>query len=421
MKIFLGFTEIAGYYTNLQKGFDELGVESLFVNLTEHPFQYGNWNTTNLLVNLTRRLIKMRASIPQSNWILQALLQRLQTISQVLLLCWALMKYDVFIFGFLSSFLFFYDLPILKLFGKRIIYVFHGSDSRLPYIDGFINRNLGIVEIVELTRKRKKQIQKIERYADFIVNTPLSSHLHEKPVLFFQMFGVPFKGDNIDSAKAETSPKIRILHSPSDPEGKGTPRIRQAIQNLQTTGYMIEFIEIVGKPNTVVLHELARCDLIIDQLYSDVPMAGFAAEAAFFGKPAIVGGYAQAEIQRIFPPDMLPPTHYCHPDDIEQAIEKLIVDEQYRVELGQRAKQFVESHWTIQHVAECYLRVIEGNICDWWLYDPRDIRYLWGAGLPKQRAKQLVRAVIEQGGTQALQLSDKPELERLLLEFSTSV
>ena len=53
-------------------------------------------------------------------------------------------------------------------------------------------------------------------------------------------------------------------------------------------GLPLEYVEIVGQPNDIVLAEIARSAFVIDQLYSDTPMAGFAAEAARLGKPAIV-------------------------------------------------------------------------------------------------------------------------------------
>ena len=46
-----------------------------------------------------------------------------------------------------------------------------------------------------------------------------------------------------------------------------------------------------------ILAELARCDFVIDQLYSDYPLPGLATEAAWFGKPTVVGGYAQYAIR----------------------------------------------------------------------------------------------------------------------------
>src|SRR5206468_9989151 len=152
----------------------------------------------------------------------------------------------------------------------------------------------------------------------------------------------------------------------------------------------------------------------------DVSMAGFAAEAAMFGKPAIVGTYAKEDLERPFHHTQMgmPPVHLCHPEGIEMAIEKLIVDKEYRLELGGNAREFVQDNWTAKKVAERYLRLIEGSIPQDWVCDPQDIRYMHGACLPEERVKRLLRAVVEEGGKAALQLSDKPELERLLLQFA---
>ena len=98
---------------------------------------------------------------------------------------------------------------------------------------------------------------------------------------------------------------IRILHSPSSPEVKGTYLIRQAINALKAKGYPIDYVEIMGKPNTVVIAELEKCDFIVDQLYSDTPMSGFATEAAFFGKTAVVGGYGWQEVEKLFSPNQM--------------------------------------------------------------------------------------------------------------------
>jgi len=48
-------------------------------------------------------------------------------------------------------------------------------------------------------------------------------------------------------------------------------------------------------PNHAVLEELGKCDFVIDQAFADYGMAGFATEAAWFGKTAVVGGY-QSEL-----------------------------------------------------------------------------------------------------------------------------
>lgn len=423
-KIFIGLTEIAGCYNNLRKGFEELSVECDFITLNEHRFKYGQQQKSNFLIKLAKYAAKKQSATPKSNLLLKVWWKSLHHLLRMILFIWALLKYDVFIFGYQSSFLFFYDLPILKLLQKKIIYRFNGSDSRPPYIDGFIGRNadLTIENLIKRTWKQKNVLKKIEHYADVIISYPLYSHLHERPFVSSAFIGIPYELNNKFPLNEKVSNKnnIRILHSPSYPEAKGTPRIRQAIKSLQARGYPIAFIEITGKPNVTVLNELAHCDFIIDQLYSDTPMAAFATEAAFLGKPAIVGGYCQEEIRGIYPADNIPPVHFCHPDEIEEAIEKLILDEEYRMKLGRMAKQFVEIHRSPKTVAKRFLQLIEGDIPKDWLFNPKDIRYLYGGGLSESRVKKLIGEVIEAGGKDALQLSDKRELERMFVEFAYS-
>ena len=78
----------------------------------------------------------------------------------------------------------------------------------------------------------------------------------------------------------KTKKKFRILHAPSNPNFKGTEEIRDTIKCLKNENIDFEYIEITNASNEKVLAELNACDLVIDQLYSDTPMATLAAEAA---------------------------------------------------------------------------------------------------------------------------------------------
>ena len=88
------------------------------------------------------------------------------------------------------------------------------------------------------------------------------------------------------------------------------------------------------------------------------------------------------------------------------------------MELRRKVKEFVEINYTPKKVAKRYLQLIKGNIPEDWLYDPKRIHYLHGCGLSEYRSKELIRSVIEKGGKKALQLSDKPDLERMFVEFA---
>ncbi len=430
MKIFIGMKEIAGHYFNLKKGFDKIGIESRFYNLYEHPFKYDPTDEKNILVTLIRYFQIKRVSIDKKNSRVKYLLLGCLFLLRVALFLFAILKYDVFILGFNSSFFLFYDLPILKFLKKKVIYRFHGIDCRPPYLSGGMvatKENFNVDECILNTRKKKKFLKKVEKYSDIVISNPLLSHLLERPFINATYIGIPIEIDDRFIAKQEEAPgaieknnQVYILHAPSDPVVKGTSLIRQEISRLKKMGYPIEYVELKGQPNEVVLKELNKCDFIIDQLYSDTPMAGFNAEAALFSKPAVVGGYAHKEFIKIYPTDKIPPSNYCRPEIINKAIKQLIEDVAYRSELGLKAKKFLENNWTPQQVAKRYVQIIEDKIPAEWWYDPIDIDYIFGAGLKHTRIKEVVRSLVENGGKEVLLLSDKPELERKLMEFAFS-
>lgn len=422
MRIFMGLNEIAGYFSNLKKGFNELGIDCTFVSLEEHPFQYGCDEEPTVLV---KYLKKIRSTKKARNIFMQKFKSVLLLINSFLFLCWTMSKYDVFVFGFNSTFYKYYDLPILKLFNKKIIFIFFGSDSRPPYISGkYFSSNKSIDECIINTRQKKEIIKKIEKYADVIINSPPQAFFHERPFILGAMIGFPFEsskvleGTLLKPEKKISNECVRILHAPSNPVVKGTEKIRRIIERLKDRGYEIDFIEIIGRPHHEVILEIMRCDFVITQMYSDAPMPGFATEASYFGKPALLGGYYAAMVDEDIPKKNIPPSVFCHPDKVEETVEKLIVDKEYRLEMGKKARNFIRQHRLPKKVAEHYLKLITGEIPDEWYYNPQRIRYLHGSGISEDNVKKVIRDVINKGGVEALQISDKPELEKLLMEFA---
>lgn len=342
------------------------------------------------------------------------------------LFLWVLLHFDVFILGYNSTFLWYLDLPLFRFFRKRVIYIFFGSEGRPPYIDGALCKTADIQNpkrCIQITRMQKRKIQWIEHFADVIIHHPAAAHLQERRFIKGLNIGIPFTLPMVVKSVPDLQKtNVRILHSPSNLDAKGTEAIRQAIQSLRTKGYSIEYVEITGKPHEVVLDELQMSDIVVDQLYSDTPMAMFATEAAWYGKPSVVGGYYANNIRDDYAADVIPPSLYCHPADIVNSLELVVADSDYRAELGRRAQDFVKKQWNPVQVAERYLRLIGGDIPNEWYADPHMITYLLGAGMPEEQISDLVHAVIDTGGLKALCLSDKPNLERRFasIAFATS-
>ncbi len=426
-RIFIGLREIAGYFHHLKKGFDALGIESVFVNLSGHPYQYGK-DDNPPMINMINRVAQKIGTRFYGNWIMRVIwVVFLQNIISLFLLPWAILRHDVFIFTSNSTFFFFIDLPFLKLFRKKIIYVFLGSEARPAYLNGYVINNDKLISIligIFVTRIQKIMISIIEKFADHIINIPPQAHFHTLPFVSSLCIGIPheiatsttssdYKSNNNSGEKI-----IRILHAPSKPEPKGTDVIRKGVQSLKNKGILIDYVEIMGKPNAEVLQELQKCDFIVDEIYSDTPMAVFATEAAFAGKPAVVGSYYVNQIKDDLPAGNLPPSMFCHPDLLEASMEKLIVDNKFREELGKKAREFVTTNWSAIKVAQHYLRLIESNFPKEWLYDPRKIQYLHGCGLSEDKAKKIIAAFLKTGGKKSLCLSDKQELEEMFIRFA---
>jgi hypothetical protein len=413
-RIFIGICEIADYYRQLRAGFEQLGYDAVFVNLFPHPFHETPKDmprTAKLAAAAARRHAQSDGPV-KPLWRFVALLLRLPVF------LWAVTTRDLFIFGFGLSFFGHLELPLLRLLRKRIVFIFHGSDSRPAYLNGVEAPTAGcetVDKVIELTRRKKRRVRTVDRWADVVVDNPLSAHLHERPCVSFQAIGVPRA--TLPATDRAAQRPIRAFHSPSNPGPKGSQEIRDAVDRLRSRGFSLELIELRGVPHERVIEALADVDFAIDQVYSDVAMAGFASEAAAAGVPVVVGGYGRDAIDDALRGRPFPPVLFCRPDDLESSLERLTTDRELRRELGTAARRFVETEWSPPAVAKRLLEAIEGRRPD-WVFDPRHITYLHGTGLSEARARSLVRSTIERGGVSALCVRDKPTLEAQLVKFA---
>lgn len=423
-RIFLGPIEIAGYYTALETGLRDLGLDAWAIDLEPHPFRYRSQQRDEpAIVRVVYRVRDRRPGVAVPSP-LRTLWKLAWVASRVLLLLWAAVRFDVFVFSAGVTVLRGRELPLLRLLGKRLIFVFHGSDARPAYIDGQLmsaDRGVTIQECIAWARRRKERIRHIERYADVVVAQPAFSHFFERPVVNWFAIGVPWR-DRPDAAPGEGNRdqrgRVRILHSPSDIAIKGSDRIREAVAHLTAEGLPLDLVELRGVSNDVVLEELGNADFVIDQLYSDAPMVGFATEAAVASKPAIVGSYAWEANRLAFGDVPFPPVEECEPDEILNAVRRLAMDAAHREALGREACAFVHEHWSRSVIAQRMLRLMEGPPPPEWMFNPRRLRYVEGCGLTREQVRDIVGALIREGGTAALCLPDKPDLEAAFVAFA---
>jgi glycosyltransferase involved in cell wall biosynthesis len=410
-RILVGLGETAGYCALLAEGLRVAGVEATHLNLGPDPMRYTD-EPAPRLVRVVRWLAARRRGGPgpRAAW---ALIHR---IALVWLFLDAVRRHDAFILRAGDSFFALRDLPLLRRLGKRVIVVFFGSDSRPSYLNGAeIAAGQDGARAAEITAAKRRMVERTERHATHVVVHPMSAQLHRRRAVAFLAMGIPRRVPPDPGPPPPATGAVRFLHAPSRPHDKGTDRVRAAIDEVRAAGLPVELRIVSGRPNAEVLEAIRESDVVIDQLYSDTPMAALAAEAAALGRPAIVGGYGWPSLNSTGADDHLPPTHRCHPDELADAIRTLAADETYRLDLGRRARRFLEERWAPVRVADRYLALLRDEVpADWW-FEPAAIEYVLGAGASEDTIRDAVRRVLEVGGPAGLSLADKPHLvERLL-------
>ena len=411
MRILVGLGETAGYCARLADGLREAGATADHVNLGADPMRYSD-APPRPLVRVLRWLGHRRRSGPGPRMAWTAL----HRLGMAWLFLDALRRYDAFVFRAGDSFFALRDLPLLRRLGKPVIVIFFGTDSRPSYLNGAeIAAGQDGAQASAATAAKRRMVERIERHATHVVCHPMSAQLHRRTAVAFLEMGIPRRPARGNVPPAAVASPVRFLHAPSRPDDKGTALIQRSVDGIRAEGIDIELRIVTGRPNAEVLAAIEACDAVIDQLYSDTPMATLAAEAATLARPAIVGGYGWDALRAVTREANLPPTHLCHPDDLGNAIRRLATDDAYRRELGERARAFVEQRWAPEWVARRYLALLSGEApADWW-FEPAAIDHVHGAGASEEAVRQSVRRVLAAAGVAGLHLEDKPHLvERLL-------
>lgn len=414
-RVFLGYTEIAGYYAGIQHALSVGGIEVHRLDLWRHPFRY----KTNPQTHIALRLIDILtakiedATSPTAKRAFQLLRRPLV----LFVLLWVMFRCDAIVVGagqtLLRKAL---DLRCFRLAGVRVIGVFHGSDSRPPYCDGpSIPEQLdasGLRWLRLETARRQASVRYTERFANDIITLPETSHFLRKPFIHYLDVGVPVRPLPWTDQPPE-GPVVRILHCPSRPLTKGTAEIRQACKRLNVVGIPVELVEVIGQPNGVVCKALANCDLVVDQIWADTPLATFATESAWAGRPVIVGGYAAGRTSKY---RRLSPACWVLPEDVESAIGRLVCDRRARQQYAAAQRRFVESNFSAEIIARKLLDVILGG-------GPQRIQpdacYVLGCGLSEARTREIVGLLVGKYGPRVLRLEDKPNWKNAYLAMAS--
>jgi hypothetical protein len=183
MRFFFGFLNIGNYFTALKQGL-ELTKSHAEIFIEEDKF-----NTT-VKKNFFSKLLILLTNYNIKNKFIKSPLLFCKLLTKLILLIYSLFKFEVYVFTGFNSFFYFWELPILKFFKKKIVIIFFGSDARHPFLSNLDN-NFNINKKLCELKNIKSKIYRIEKYADIIINHTATSHLFKKKFIPFLYIGLP--------------------------------------------------------------------------------------------------------------------------------------------------------------------------------------------------------------------------------------
>ena len=189
LRVFVGPVEISGIAGALVGGLRALQVDAEAVFGFDHPFNYGD-RASSWLVSVWQRIGVARSATTRDNLIRKILLVAAHKFWGFIVLFKAISRFDAFIFIFGQTITdTAFELWLLKRLGKKIIFVYVGSDSRPPYMDGSLFPG-GVCDYLpspailhSKVKRCKRKLRLHERYANYLVNSPATAHFHERPYI----------------------------------------------------------------------------------------------------------------------------------------------------------------------------------------------------------------------------------------------
>jgi len=417
MRVFLGCSDIASFLPRLASALghsDETSSCYLFTT-SIHPYCVNPNRSDDPSYSIVcKPLVSLLLSIqsrPLLRYLAAPVIALCWLLLRLLITFWAMIKIDAFLFVSGKSLLpFGLDARLFRVMGKRVVHIYLGTSSRPRFMGVRRDKSFETKDakhwLGKLKRRISRQARRLRHHgkcADIVIDNPLCGQYHDRP--FVSWFHVGFssesRSDNTYKQNRPLSASVRIVHSPSVPAIKGSVEISEAIGTLKKEGYKIDFIQLTGVPRARVLEEIDRCDLVIDQLYSDTPLASFACEAAERSRMAVVGGYGWKELEQWMPPG-LPVQGLCHPTELKDKLRSLLDDRESISIIGRQAHEFITGYWSSREVARRMLAIFRGDIPEDWYCHPSTIQYFLGQGADKEHRLKIIRSLVDEYGMSVL-------------------
>ena len=257
--------------------------------------------------------------------------------------------------GRFIDFLDFLDLAYLKHKAKKIVFQFWGCDIRAPefdrqYPDSACNVCPPEIQTVHCNRALKQKMNRLTRkYAHARIssgdlNVCFQDLRWVENIIDTDRWQPRPHADIPPALHAGRNGTIKIYHSFSKSDirndVKGTHYVFEAVEALKLEGHRVELMFFNYLPHDEIGYYQMQADIVVDQLKCG-HYGNTAVECLSMGKPVIC--YLRPDVEAMMPAGH--PIINANRRNLVDRLRHLVIDKQYRLEMGRRSRAFaVRNH-----------------------------------------------------------------------------
>lgn len=246
----------------------------------------------------------------------------------------------------------FTDLPEIKSRNKKMVMHHWGNDVRFhdrakihnPYVytgDSPPNEDIH-AKLLKITTYIKEAI--VQDYEVYEYVKDYYEKVHVVPIAIDLSHFEP----NYPSVQKK---RPLILHAPTNPDFKGTRYIEQTIERLKDE-YDFDYQRIEKMNHEEAIKVYRNADIILDQVLCG-SYGLLSVESMALGKPVVT--FIRPDLISTFPPGL--PIVNANPDNLYEQTKKLLEHPEWRRELGEKGRQYVEKVHSHDIVADQLLTI----------------------------------------------------------------